>query len=64
MILAFGINVAFDEVPESVNALGGVSASPMVNAIGPVGVFSFVDCGPIAVMVGGCICDLLLKQNS
>ena len=38
---------------DSVNPLGGVSASPMVKAIGAVGVFSFVDCGPIAVMVGG-----------
>ena len=34
VMLAFGTNVAFDEVPESVNPLGGVSASPMVNAIG------------------------------
>src|SRR5688572_6493782 len=31
VMLAFGTSVAFDEVPESVNPLGGVSASPMVN---------------------------------
>ena len=43
VMLAFGTNVAFDEVAESVNPLGGVSASPMVKAIAPVGVFSFVD---------------------
>src|SRR4030095_13639953 len=52
VMLAFGTSVVFDEVPETVNPVGGVSASPMVNAIGPVGVFSFVDCGAIAVMVG------------
>ena len=43
VMLAFGTNVAFEEVPDSVNPLGGVSASPMVKAIAPVGVFSFVD---------------------
>ena len=43
VMLAFGTKVTFEEVPESVNPLGGVSASPMVKAIGPVGVFSFVD---------------------
>ena len=37
-ILAIGISVAFDEVADSVNAFGDVSASPMVKAIGPVGV--------------------------
>src|SRR6187200_3620576 len=53
VMLAFGTNVAFDEVPETVNPVGCVSASPIVKAIGPVGVFSFVDCGAMAVMVGG-----------
>ena len=43
VMLAFGTSVVFDEVPESVKLPGGVSASPMVKAIGPVGVFSFVD---------------------
>ncbi len=52
-ILATGISTAFDEVADSVNAFGEVSASPIVNAIAPVGVSSFVDCGPMAVMVGG-----------
>ena len=52
-ILATGISTAFDEVTDSVNAFGEVSASPIVNAIAPVGVSSFVDCGPMAVMVGG-----------
>ncbi len=37
-ILATGINVASDEVADSVNAFGEVSASPTVNAIAPVGV--------------------------
>src|SRR6187551_3846029 len=52
VMLAFGTNVTFDEVPETVNPVGCVSASPIVKAIGPAGVFSFVDCGAIAVMVG------------
>src|SRR6185436_4978191 len=43
VMLAFGTKVAFDEVPETVKPVGCVSASPMVKAIGPVGVFSFVD---------------------
>ena len=43
VMLAIGTNVAFEEVAESVNPLGGVSASPMVKAIAPVGVFSLVD---------------------
>ncbi len=34
VIFAFGTSVVFDEVPESVNPLGGVSASPIVKAIG------------------------------
>src|SRR5688572_20767652 len=38
-----GKSGAFDDVAESVNPLGGVSASPMVKAMGDVGVFSFVD---------------------
>src|SRR5688572_5404971 len=42
-MLAIGTSVAFDDVAESVNPLGCVSASPMVKAIGDVGVFSFVD---------------------
>ena len=42
-ILATGTSVASDEVAERVNAAGEVSASPTVNAIGPVGVSSFVD---------------------
>src|SRR5688572_3937707 len=42
-MLAIGTSVAFDDVADSVNPLGGVSASPIVNAIGSVGVFSFVD---------------------
>src|SRR6187551_3949604 len=51
-ILASGTSAAFEEVPESVKAPIAVSASPIVNAIAPVGVFSFVDCAAIAVMVG------------
>ena len=43
VMLALGTSVAFEEVAESVNPLGGVSASPMVKAMGEVGVFSFVD---------------------
>jgi len=43
MTLAFGTRVVFDEVPASVKLPGGVSASPTVNTIGDVGVFSFVD---------------------
>ena len=43
VMLAFGTRVVFDELPASVKLPGGVSASPMVNAIGDVGVFSFVD---------------------
>ena len=37
-ILATGISGVFDEVADSVNAFGEVSASPTVNAIAPVGV--------------------------
>ena len=43
VMLAIGTNVAFEDVAESVNPLGGVSASPIVKVIGGVGVFSFVD---------------------
>ncbi len=42
-MFASGTSVVFDELPASVKVPGGVSASPMVNAIGDVGVFSFVD---------------------
>src|SRR6188508_3301116 len=63
VMLAFGTNVAFDEVPETVNPVGCVSASPMVNAIGEVGVFSFVDCGAMAVMVGGVLAALTVRTK-
>ncbi len=53
MMLASGTNVVFDEVAESVKPLGWVSASPIVKAMGEVGVFSFVDWSAIAVIVGG-----------
>ena len=41
-ILATGTSAASDEVADKVNAFGEVSASPTVNAIGAVGVSSFV----------------------
>src|SRR6186713_756188 len=63
VMLAFGTNVAFDEVPETVNPVGCVSASPMVKAIGEVGVFSFVDCGAIAVMVGAVLAALTVRTK-
>src|SRR6186713_1340578 len=63
VMLAFGTNVTFDEVPETVNPVGCVSASPMVNAIGEVGVFSFVDCGAMAVMVGGVLAALTVRTK-
>ena len=43
VMLATGTKVVFEEAADRVKLLGSVSASPMVNAIGPVGVFSFVD---------------------
>ena len=43
VMLAIGTKVTFDEVAESVNPLGAVSASPIVKVIGGVGVFSLVD---------------------
>ena len=42
-ILASGTSAAFEDVAESVKAPIAVSASPIVKAIAPVGVFSFVD---------------------
>src|SRR5688572_9938446 len=52
LIFATGTNVVFDEAADTVKDPGGVSASPLVNAIAEVGVFSFVDWAPIAVIVG------------
>ena len=42
-MFASGTNAGFDELPASAKLPGGVSASPTVNAIAEVGVFSFVD---------------------
>ena len=42
-MFASGTNAGFDELAASARLPGGVSASPMVNAIAEVGVFSFVD---------------------
>src|ERR671912_281439 len=61
-ILPFGTSVPLEEVAESVSA-SGVCASPMVKAMGAVGVFSSVDCGPIAVMVGGVLTSLTVKTK-
>ena len=43
VMFASGTSAVFDELPASVKVPAGVSASPMVNAIAEVGVFSFVD---------------------
>ena len=42
-MFASGTSVVFDELPASAKLPSGVSASPMVNAIGDVGVPSAVD---------------------
>jgi hypothetical protein len=42
-MFASGTSTVFDELPASAKLPGGVSASAMVNAIGEVGVPSFVD---------------------
>src|SRR5688572_29563584 len=62
-MLAFGTSVTLEDVAETVRPLGCVCASPMVNAMGSVGVFSLVDCGPIAVMVGA-VLALTVKTKS
>jgi hypothetical protein len=48
-----GTKETLEEEAVTVNKLTGVSASPIVNEIGPVGVLSAVDCGSMALMVGG-----------
>jgi|SRR5687768_1698902 len=53
LILAFGTKETLEEEAVTVNKLTGVSASPIVNEIGPVGVLSAVDCGSMELMVGG-----------
>src|SRR5688572_14487487 len=63
VIFALGTSVVFEEVPVGVNPLVGLSASLMVKAIGEVGVFSFVDCGPITLMVGG-VLGITVKTKS
>src|SRR5688572_7769990 len=62
-MLAFGTSVTLEEVAETVRPLGCVCASPMVNAIGSVGVFSLVDCGPMAEIVGGVLTSLTVKTK-
>ena len=42
-MLASGTNAVFDELPATAKLPGVVSKSPTINAIGEVGVFSFVD---------------------
>src|SRR5918993_1636193 len=63
-MLALGTSVPSEEVAETVRPLGCVCASPMVNAIGPVGVFSLVDCGPISEIVGGVLTSLTVNTKS
>lgn len=53
LIAALGTKVKLDDVAVTANKLTAVSASPIVNAIALVGVLSGVDCGPMALMVGG-----------
>src|SRR5688500_19421152 len=62
-MLALGTSVTLEEVAETVRPLGCVCASPMVNAIGSVGVFSLVDCGPIAEIVGGVVNSLKVNTK-
>src|SRR5918993_693652 len=62
-MLAFGTSVTLEEVADMVRPLGCVCASPMVNAMGAVGVFSLVDCGPIAEIVGA-VLGLTVKTKS
>src|SRR5687768_4762261 len=62
-MLALGTSVTSEEVAETVRPLGSVCASPMVNAIGSVGVFSLVDCGPMAEIVGGVLTSLTVNTK-
>ena len=63
VIFALGTRIVLDEVAETVRPLGCVCASPMVNAIGSVGVFSLVDCGPMAEIVGAVLTSLTVKTK-
>ena len=62
-ILASGTSIVFEDVPESVRTSGDVSGSPMVKAIEAVGVFQRVDCGPIALIVGGSFTASTVNSN-
>src|SRR5918993_5574361 len=62
-MLALGTSVTSEEVAETVRPSGCVCASPMVKAIGSVGVFSLVDCGPIAEIVGGVLTSLTVNTK-
>src|ERR671912_683395 len=62
-MLAFGTSVTLEDVADTVSPLGCVCASPIVNAIGSVGVFSLVDCGPIAEIVGGVLTSLTVNTK-
>src|SRR5687768_4555343 len=63
-MLALGTSVTLEDVAETVRPLGCVCASPIVNAMGSVGVFSLVDCGPIAEIVGGVLTSLTVNTKS
>src|SRR6266403_610993 len=51
-MLLVGTRLAFEDAAERMSAEEGVSASPIIKAIGPVGVFSSVLWGAMAEMVG------------
>lgn len=51
-IFATGTRLTLEDVAVSSKLFNGVSASPIVKAIGSLAVLSAVDCGPMAEIVG------------
>ncbi len=54
-MLPFGINEVLDEEPDTIKSPAGVSASPTVKAIAPVGVSSSVFLLVMSEMVGAAV---------
>src|SRR5215470_6120016 len=62
-MLWLGRSTWFDELPEGVRLVTGVSTSPTVKAIGPTAVPMAVDWLPMAVIVGGSFTELTVSTK-
>src|SRR5437867_8517526 len=63
-ILPFGMREGFEEAPDTMRLLAGVSTSPMMKLIGPSATSSLVTWSVIKLMIGVSLTGLMVRRKS